>query len=193
MFWQLFVNQILNDKEYNSGIRICKVMFEALQNAKLDMFEECLQKEKKSNILTSFLECEFFTEPIKKRESTMFNTCLESISALHHTNDEFEIKIHNGFPPMTMLWQSYLDMVQILIDFLKSISLPNWNLHLESTERMLAWLITEDILVTIGAVSKRFKINFLQFINNFNMETFPRDVQKENLMCFLHVMCLDHK
>ena len=134
------VNQILNDKEYNSGIRICKVMFEALQNAKLDMFEECLQKEKKSNILTSFLECEFFTEPIKKRESTVFNTCLESISALHHTNDEFEIKIHNGFPPMTMLWQSYLDMVQILIDFLKSISLPNWNLHLESTERMLAWI-----------------------------------------------------
>ena len=36
------VNQILNDKEYNSGIRICKVMFEALQNAKSDMFEECL-------------------------------------------------------------------------------------------------------------------------------------------------------
>ena len=25
------------------------------------------------------------------------------------------------------------------------------------------------------------------------METFPRDVQKENLMCFLHVMCLDQQ
>ena len=48
------VNQILNGKEYNYGIRICKVMFEALQRAKLDVFEEWLQKEKKSNILPTF-------------------------------------------------------------------------------------------------------------------------------------------
>ena len=40
------------------------------------MFEEWVQKEEKSNILTNFLECEAFTELIKKRESTMFNTCL---------------------------------------------------------------------------------------------------------------------
>ena len=31
------VNQILNGKEYNDGIRICKVIFEALQLAKLDV------------------------------------------------------------------------------------------------------------------------------------------------------------
>ena len=48
------VNQILNGKEYNHGIRICKVIFEALQRAKLDVFEEWIQKEKKSNILTNF-------------------------------------------------------------------------------------------------------------------------------------------
>ena len=38
---------------------------------------------------------------------------------------------------MAMFWQSYLDMVQILLDFVKSIRLPDWNLHLQSTERML--------------------------------------------------------
>ena len=102
------------------------------------MFEEWVQKEKKSNILTNFLECEAFTELIKKRESTMFNTCLQSLSALFDTYDEFEIKIRNGdFGPKTMFWQSYLDMVQILLDFVKSIRLPDWNLHLQSTERML--------------------------------------------------------
>ena len=47
------VNQILNGKEYNHGIRICKVISEALR-AKLDAFEEWIQKEKKSNILTNF-------------------------------------------------------------------------------------------------------------------------------------------
>ena len=100
------------------------------------------------------------------------------------TYDEFEIKIGNGdFCSMAMLWQSYLDMVQNFLDFVKSIRLPDWNLHLRSTERMLVWihagLITQDILVTIGAFSKRFKINSLQFITNFNMETFPRGVQRK--------------
>ena len=38
---------------------------------------------------------------------------------------------------MAMFWQSYLDMVQILLDFVKSIRLPDWNLHLQSTKRML--------------------------------------------------------
>ena len=45
------VNQILNGKEYNYGIRICKAIFENLQLAKL--------------------ESEAFTELIKKRESTI--------------------------------------------------------------------------------------------------------------------------
>ena len=54
---------------------------------KLDVFEEWVQKEKKGNILTNVLECEAFTELIKKRESTMFNTCLQSISTLLDTYD----------------------------------------------------------------------------------------------------------
>ena len=61
------------------------------------------------------------------------------------TYGEFEIKIRNGdFGPMAMFWQSYLDMVQILLDFVKSIRLPDWNLYLQSTERMLIWIHAYD-------------------------------------------------
>ena len=61
------------------------------------------------------------------------------------TYGEFEIKIRNGdFGPMAMFWQSYLDMVQILLDFVKSIRLPDWNLHLQSTERMIIWIHAYD-------------------------------------------------
>ena len=116
-----------------------------MQRAKLDVFEEWLQKEKKSNILTNFLKSEVFTELIKKRESTMFNTCLEGISALLNTCDEFEIKIRNGdFDSMAMFWQSYLNMVQILLDFVKPIHLPDWNLHLQNTEGLLVWIHAYD-------------------------------------------------
>ena len=44
-------------------------------------------ERKKGNILTNVLEYEAFTELIKKRESTMFNTCLQSISTLLDTYD----------------------------------------------------------------------------------------------------------
>ena len=47
---------------------------------------------------------------------------------------------------MAMFWQSYLDMVQILLDFVKSIRLPDWNLHLQSTERMLVWIHAYDTI-----------------------------------------------
>ena len=180
-----------------------------MQRAKLGVSEEWVQKEKKSSILTNFLECEDFNELIKKRKSTMFNTCLQSLSTLFDTYDEFEINIRNGyfgpmamfwhgyldqwqcfgtaiwtngnvlaqlfgpiamfwhsyldqwqcfgtaiwtngnvlaqlFGPMVMFWHSYLDLVQVLSDFVKSVRLPGWNLHLQSTERMLIWLHAYD-------------------------------------------------
>ena len=156
---QKLVNQMLNGKMYNYGIRIFKVIFEALQRVKLDLFQEWLQKEKKSDILSNYLESEVFAELIKKRESSMFNTCLQSISALLKTYNEFEMKICNGdFDSMAMFWQSYLDMVQVLLDFVKSILLPDWNFCLQSTEKnTFLDLIMQDFLVTIGAVSKRLK------------------------------------
>ena len=36
-----------------------------------------------------------------------------------------------------MFWQNYLDMVQILLNFVKSIRLPDWKVPLQSTKRML--------------------------------------------------------
>ena len=49
-------------------------------------------------------------------------------------------------------------MVQVLLDFVKSILLPDWNFCLQSTEKnTFLDLIMQDFLVTIGAVSKRLK------------------------------------
>ena len=64
------------------------------------------------------------------------------------TYDEFEIKIRNlDFGSMLMFWQSYLDRVQSLLDVVKSIRLPDWSLHLQSTERMLVWIHAYDRII----------------------------------------------
>ena len=60
-------------------------------------------ERKKEQHTSNVLEFEVVTELIKKTELTMFNTCLESISALLDTYDEFEIKIRNeDFGSMAM-------------------------------------------------------------------------------------------
>ena len=60
-------------------------------------------ERKKEQHTSNVLEFEVVTELIKKTELTMFNTCLESISALLDTYDEFEIKIRNeDFGSMVM-------------------------------------------------------------------------------------------
>ena len=43
-----------------------------------------------------------------------------------------------------MFSQNYLDMVQIFLDFVKSIRLPDWYLHFQSTERILIWIHLYD-------------------------------------------------
>ena len=70
---------------------------------------------------------------------------MSSKHILLNTYDGFEIKIRKlDFSSMVMFWQSYLDRVQSLLDFVKSIRLPDRNLHLQSTERMLVWIHAYD-------------------------------------------------
>ena len=77
-------------------------------------------------------------------------------------------------------------MVQILLDFVRSIRLPDCYLHLQSTERVLVWIHAYD------------RINYARYFcfywysqqkiqNKFPTiyQQFPRGVQEENLICFL--------
>ena len=58
---------------------------------------------------------------------------------------EFEQEISdNKFGTMAVFWQPFIEMVQILLDFIKSIRIGDWSLHLNSTTRMLRWFHAYD-------------------------------------------------
>ena len=51
---------------------------------------------------------------------------------------QFEEQIENNYlGPMAKFWESFLNMVQILLDYVKSTRYGNWDQHLSSMERML--------------------------------------------------------
>ena len=58
---------------------------------------------------------------------------------------QFEEQIENNYlGPTAKFWKSFLDMVQILLDYIKSTRNGNWDLHLSSMERMLPWFHAYD-------------------------------------------------
>ena len=57
----------------------------------------------------------------------------------------FEEQIEdNCLGPMAKFWESFLNMVQILLDYIKSTRNGNWDLYISSMERMLPWFHAYD-------------------------------------------------
>ena len=56
---------------------------------------------------------------------------------------EGEIR-QNIFGPTIQFWQSFLDMSQVLLDYIKSFRIGDWQLHLCSMEKMLSWFHVDD-------------------------------------------------
>ena len=82
---------------------------------------------------------------MKKRKPEYLNESIDVIDSLCASFDEIDIKIRGGeFGPVAAFWQTYIDMVQVLLDFTKAIRIGNWDLHLQSCERMLVWMHPYD-------------------------------------------------
>ena len=45
---------------------------------------------------------------------------------------------------MSFLWNSFFEMVQILLDFIKSTRTGDWSSHMQVSERMLKWFFAYD-------------------------------------------------
>ena len=80
---------------------------------------------------------------MKDRNPETFKNGLKAVNKLAQLYGEFDDSIHKGnLGPTARFWQSYLDMVQVFLYFVKSTCLPSWDLHLQSTEKILVWIQT---------------------------------------------------
>ena len=51
-------------------------------------------------------------------------------------------KFHNA--PMKVFWDSYLEMVEVLLNAIRATREGNWEMHIESTKEMLPWFYAYD-------------------------------------------------
>ena len=84
------------------------------------------------NILADALESHEFSSILEKIHSNTMTAAMEKCDQLFHLYEEFGDWIKEGnLGPLAIFWQSFSDMVQTLLDYIKSMRTGNWDLHLK--------------------------------------------------------------
>ena len=74
-----------------------------------------------------------------------FKVALEKFQGLFFLFEEFKnILRDEEVNPMKAYWMTFLGMTEVLLDYVKSICVGDWELHLAASERMLSWLHAYD-------------------------------------------------
>jgi len=136
----------LSSPHYNKAIRVHKYIYESLMRCKIKSFGKWLvEMQGEQRPLFKFKESAEMQQMLRKPDFQSFSRCLELLdSEIMELYDTFEDSIKEEYGPTANYWLSYLDMVQTLLDFQRSLRTGDRDLHLRSTEKMLPWFHAYD-------------------------------------------------
>ena len=136
-------------KSYNRGIRAHKLSMEALFRLLWQAFLQWLETrsaevttQDKQNLIAKIQECQrCFKEnkSIRKSCEAVVNDmdALTSLLAVFKSEGRAKSKLFS-------FWEEYIDMVMILLQFIKAERTGNWSLHLSSTAAMIPHFFAMD-------------------------------------------------
>ena len=134
------VNQALDGKMYNRAVRLHKVLFEAFSRRLWESFEE------------RYGEASMFQDPELFTCLSVSRLCCSHSSVAHTATRPgftsllrlYEMFLQSLDTGLARFWLSYLQMVEVLLMFIRSCREGNWELHLASIRHMLPWLFAYD-------------------------------------------------
>lgn len=130
------VNGVMSGHMYNRSMRCHKLMFEALQHLRFEAFLNSLPEEQAENINAQIDEVadEFLLDPSHFQHD---------FELLHQQYQKF-VENQSAENPTFAFWSSYLEMVQLLLSFIRATRESNWELHLELIRLMVPWFFSYD-------------------------------------------------
>ena len=150
------VAQVVAGKHYNRGLRVHKLVMEALLRFQLQAFGKwCEGKDlqvdlenvsKLLNDIRLVLACKTSddSEDVHQRVQAMSRTASSvHVARLYYLFSEF---CQSQSTPLAKFWQSYIDLVQLLLNFTRATRTGNWNLHLATLKAFLPWFFAYDRL-----------------------------------------------
>ena len=135
------VNGVLDGKQYNRAVRMNKILYEAFWRIRWESFCKWLENSRQ------VVDDDHITHVIQNFKDSISNGSLEIlledpvISHLYQLEENFR-DMDKG--PMAEFWNSFLDIVSLLLCFIRSVRLGNWELHLFCIREMLPWIHIYD-------------------------------------------------
>lgn len=132
------INRVINGHHYNRSIRAHKLLAESLQTFRLQTFiqERYLEEYTVVESVMQQLNENFPNIPdlhlISSDVQTFFQKYNEFVSSKNSESATF------------CFWSSYLEMVEILLLFIRATREGNWKLHLSVIQSMLPWFFAYD-------------------------------------------------
>ncbi|XP_041359488.1 uncharacterized protein LOC121375875 [Gigantopelta aegis] len=129
------INGVITGHHYNRSIKAHKLMYEALERLRLKAFFDSISEEQVAEHFLPFTEEMVDAYYAKKMDeaikSSQFSKLMDSYSSFILTqsreSDSFQF------------WSSYINMVQLLLTFIRATRESNWTLHLASVRLMMPW------------------------------------------------------
>ncbi|XP_065671561.1 uncharacterized protein LOC136089469 [Hydra vulgaris] len=132
------INGVISGRKYNRCIRAYKILFEALENIRFSSFLECSSIEHDENInfiacmAKSFPSVDFLQHVESQQYSILFKNYNEWIMDWNKKSATFSF------------WSSFIEMVQLLLIFVRATRTNDWKLHVSVVRSMLPWFFAYD-------------------------------------------------
>jgi len=133
------VDQVLNGRHY---IHSLKLICEAMWRLRWAAFLEWMTKEQGSETADMGDLCGLVSEHRRNQTSESLQNLVSSESFLEHQRDFSRFQSHCG--PNETFWSEFIDMVQLLLCFIRSTRTRNWPMHLQCLQEMLLWMAAYD-------------------------------------------------
>ena len=133
------VNAVLEGKQYNRAIRAHKLVFEAMQRLRFRAFLDSLSDVDRNKVIR------YITNLIHTFPSPLFkDSCYSSEWAEIVTAYEAYVSQMSTVNSTFAFWSSYIEMVGLLLVFIRATRQSDWKLHIASVRSMLPWYFAYD-------------------------------------------------
>lgn len=140
------VSSVLEGRQYNRGVRLYKLMYEALLRLAWRGFSGWLEEYHPDDLK----QVEEALNSVKILHADVCETTLNdtlmntSVSTTINRFTEYldHLRIHQG--KLASFWMSFLDMVEILLGMIRASREGNWLLHLSTIQSMIPWCFAYD-------------------------------------------------
>ena len=133
------VNGVLSGKHYNRSIRAHKIIYEAMERLRFQAFEKSLPTTENRPLHAIGISVQ------EDSEREMFvDICTSNIVTDAKTKYELFIKKRSKENPLFAFWSKYIDMVQLLLLYIRATRTSDWTLHLNSLRSMIPWFFATD-------------------------------------------------